>query len=49
MTPSSAYIPGTPGGQPMTPGSGGLDMMSPIGGVSLVRHNNLCLLEWQIT
>lgn len=34
MTPSSAaYLPGTPGGQPMTPGGGGLDMMSPaIGG-----------------
>ncbi|PHT40972.1 putative transcription elongation factor SPT5 -like protein 1 [Capsicum baccatum] len=33
MTPSSAYIPGTPGGQPMTPGGGGLDMMSPSRGV----------------
>ncbi|KAH9614186.1 hypothetical protein KSS87_017895 [Heliosperma pusillum] len=33
-TPSSAaYLPGTPGGQPMTPGGVGLDMMSPmIGG-----------------
>ncbi|KAL8459365.1 hypothetical protein ACS0TY_036742 [Phlomoides rotata] len=31
MTPSSAYLPGTPG-QPMTPGSGGLDMMSPLEG-----------------
>lgn len=31
MTPSSAsYLPGTPGGQPMTPGTGGLDMMSPV-------------------
>ncbi|KAF6153369.1 hypothetical protein GIB67_003559 [Kingdonia uniflora] len=30
MTPSSAaYLPGTPGGQPMTPGGGGLDLMSP--------------------
>lgn len=32
MTPSSAYLPGTPG-QPMTPGSGGLDMMSPVEGM----------------
>ncbi|KAL5975076.1 hypothetical protein ACLOJK_031752 [Asimina triloba] len=34
MTPSSAsYLPGTPGGQPMTPGNVGLDVMSPaIGG-----------------
>ncbi|KAG1327069.1 Transcription elongation factor SPT5 [Cocos nucifera] len=34
MTPSSAsYLPGTPGGQPMTPGNVGLDIMSPtIGG-----------------
>ncbi|KAK2991600.1 hypothetical protein RJ640_027001 [Escallonia rubra] len=32
MTPSSAYLPGTPGGQPMTPGSGGLDIMSPVVG-----------------
>lgn len=32
MTPSSAYLPGTPGGQPMTPGGGGLDMMSPVVG-----------------
>lgn len=31
MTPSSAsYLPGTPGGQPMTPGAGGLDAMSPV-------------------
>ena len=31
MTPSSAsYLPGTPGGQPMTPGTGGLDVMSPV-------------------
>ena len=31
MTPNSAaYLPGTPGGQPMTPGTGGLDMMSPV-------------------
>ncbi|GMH17129.1 hypothetical protein Nepgr_018970 [Nepenthes gracilis] len=30
MTPNSAsYLPGTPGGQPMTPGGAGLDMMSP--------------------
>ncbi|CAH8272659.1 unnamed protein product [Arabidopsis lyrata] len=30
MTPSSAsYLPGTPGGQPMTPGTG-LDVMSPV-------------------
>lgn len=35
MTPSSAYLPGTPGGQPMTPGSGGLDMMSPVVGLLL--------------
>jgi len=35
MTPSSAaYLPGTPGGQPMTPGGGGLDMMSPAVGQS---------------
>ncbi|KAK9106284.1 hypothetical protein Syun_022295 [Stephania yunnanensis] len=36
MTPSStSYLPGTPGGQPMTPGGGGLDIMSPtIGGDS---------------
>ena len=33
MTPSSGlYLPGTPGGQPMTPGSGGLDIMSPVVG-----------------
>ncbi|XP_059631665.1 putative transcription elongation factor SPT5 homolog 1 isoform X1 [Cornus florida] len=32
MTPSSAYLPTTPGGQPMTPGSGGLDIMSPVVG-----------------
>ncbi|KAL8543679.1 hypothetical protein ACS0TY_004299 [Phlomoides rotata] len=32
MTPSSAYLPGTPG-QPMTPRSGGLDMMSPLEGL----------------
>lgn len=33
MTPSSAmYLPGTPGGQPMTPGTGGLDVMSPVAG-----------------
>jgi hypothetical protein len=31
MTPNSAsYLPGTPGGQPMTPGTGGLDIMSPV-------------------
>jgi len=31
MTPNSAsYLPGTPGGQPMTPGTGGLDVMSPV-------------------
>ncbi|XP_058074937.1 putative transcription elongation factor SPT5 homolog 1 [Magnolia sinica] len=31
MTPSSAsYLPGTPGGQPMTPGNAGLDVMSPV-------------------
>ncbi|KAF2308837.1 hypothetical protein GH714_021617 [Hevea brasiliensis] len=24
------YLPGTPGGQPMTPGTGGLDVMSPV-------------------
>ncbi|KAK8552325.1 hypothetical protein V6N12_040926 [Hibiscus sabdariffa] len=31
MTPNSgSYIPGTPGGQPMTPGTGGLDVMSPV-------------------
>lgn len=33
MTPNSAsYLPGTPGGQPMTPGTG-LDMMSPVIGL----------------
>ncbi|CAI9301631.1 unnamed protein product [Lactuca saligna] len=32
MTPSSTYLRGTPGGQPMTPGVGGLDMMSPVVG-----------------
>ncbi|KAA8546513.1 hypothetical protein F0562_002748 [Nyssa sinensis] len=33
MTPSSAYLPGTPDGQPMTPGSASLDIMSPaVGG-----------------
>ncbi|KAL4581502.1 hypothetical protein LXL04_006023 [Taraxacum kok-saghyz] len=32
MTPSSAFLPGTPGGQPMTPGGGGLDIMSPVVG-----------------
>ena len=38
MTPSSAsYLPGTPGGQPMTPGTG-LDVMSPVIG-------NLLLLK----
>ncbi|XLR29181.1 hypothetical protein S83_021331 [Arachis hypogaea] len=31
MTPNSAvYLPSTPGGPPMTPGTGGLDMMSPV-------------------
>jgi hypothetical protein len=34
MTPSSAsYLPGTPGGQLMTPGTNGLDMMSPVIGL----------------
>lgn len=32
MTPNSAYFPGTPGGQPMTPG-GGMDVMSPVVGL----------------
>ncbi|GAB4861165.1 hypothetical protein Ancab_036322 [Ancistrocladus abbreviatus] len=33
MTPSStSYLPGTPGGQPMTPGGAVLDMMSPVTG-----------------
>lgn len=36
MTPSSAsYLPGTPG-QPMTPGNVGMDVMSPMGGLSLI-------------
>lgn len=36
MTPSSAsYLPGTPGGQPMTPGNVGLDVMSPAIGTVL--------------
>lgn len=36
MTPSSAsYLPGTPGGQPMTPGNVGLDIMSPTIGQKL--------------
>lgn len=36
MTPSSAsYLPGTPG-QPMTPGNVGMDVMSPMGGLSLL-------------
>lgn len=28
---SASYLPGTPGGQPMTPGTRGLDIMCPIG------------------
>jgi len=40
MTPSSAsYLPGTPGGQPMTPGTG-LDVMSPVIGIVYCRGNS---------
>ncbi|MCE3215350.1 hypothetical protein HAX54_002067 [Datura stramonium] len=35
MISSSSYIPGTAGRQAMTPGSGGLDMMSPDGSCSI--------------
>ena len=38
MTPNSvSYLPGTPGGQPMTPGTGGLDAMSPVIGLMICR------------
>lgn len=43
MTPNSAsYLPGTPGGQPMTPGTGGLDMMSPVIGLYYSFQHGLC-------
>lgn len=48
MTPTSAsYLPGTPGGQPMTPGNVGMDMMSPLIGLFVlffVCLNSLLLL-----
>lgn len=42
MTPIPAsYLPGTPGGQLMTPGNAGMDAMSPMIGLPLPFHLQL--------